>query len=246
MDFPPAYPHGAIEPFGEDLFLVRGSIDFNRLIRLSRNMAVVRSGSELTLVNPIRLSEQGLRALDALGSVRHVVRLGSFHGSDDPFYVDRYQPTFWSQPGGKRYKAPSIDRALSVGGELPFAGARLVSFSASLHPESVLVLARGRGVLLTCDALQHYGDYSNANWAARIVLPILGFPKTTLIGPLWLKAATPPGGSLRPDFERLLALDFDTMLAAHGTLLKTGAHAAVERAVARAFAKSLGTGRATA
>jgi len=237
MDFPPAYPHGPVEPFGDDLFLVRGAIDFNRFIRLSRNMAVVQSGSELTLVNPIRLDEKGLRDLDALGTVRHVMRLGSFHGSDDPFYMDRYKPQFWGQTGGKRYKTPAIDRELTEGGELPFPGARLICFSASLHPESALVLARGRGVLLTCDALQTYGDYSNLNWPARLLMPILGFSKSTLIGPLWLKAATPPGGSLRPDFERLLALEFDTMLAAHGTLLKTGAHAAVERAVARAFAK---------
>jgi hypothetical protein len=236
MEFPSAYPHGAIEPFGQDLFMVRGSIDFNRFVRLSRNMAIVRSGSELTLVNPIRLDEKGLHDLDALGTVRHLVRLGSFHGSDDPFYAARYRPTFWSQPGGKRYKSPSIDRVLAEGGELPLAGARLLTFSASLHPESVLVLERGAGVLLACDALQNYGDYSNLNWAARLLMPVLGFSKTTLIGPLWLKAATPPGGSLRTDFERLLALKFDALLAAHGTLLKTGAHAAVARAIARAFA----------
>ena len=134
MDYPPAYPHGPLQPIGDDLFMVRGAIDFNRFVRLSRNMAVVRSGSELTLVNPVRLSEAGLRELDALGAVRHLVRLGSFHGSDDPFYMYRYKPLFWSQKGGKRYKTPTPDRELTEGGELPFPGARLIAFSASLHP----------------------------------------------------------------------------------------------------------------
>jgi hypothetical protein len=35
----------------------------------------------------------------------------------------------------------------------------------------------------------------------------------------------------------LLGLKFDRLLAAHGTLLKTGAHAAVERAVDKVFEK---------
>jgi hypothetical protein len=112
----------------------------------------------------------------------------------------------------------------------------LLSFSAAAFPEAALVLSAGKGVLLTCDSLQHYGDYSNNNLVARLVMPFIGFPKTTIVGPIWLRAATPPGSSLRADFERLLALNFDALLGAHGTFLKTGAHEAVARAVAKAFA----------
>ena len=235
MEFPPAYPHEPIERIGDDVFMVRGCIAMNRLLTLSRNMAVVRAGGELTLINPIRLSDEGLRDLDALGPVRHIVRLGSFHGSDDPFYMARYAPVFWSQRGGKRYPAPPVERELREGGDLPFADARLICFSAARHPEAALVLSRGAGVLLTCDALQHYGDYSHNNLPARLLMPALGFTRTTLIGPLWLKAATPRGGTLRADFERLLAAPFDALLAAHGTFLPTGALEAVARAVAKTF-----------
>ena len=213
--FPPAYPHLPIEPIGDDLFMARGSIQMRSILRLSRNMAIVRSGGELSLINPIRLSESGLRDLDALGRVTHILRLGGAHGSDDPFYVDRYKASFWCQEGGTRYRAPAIDHVLTDGG--------------------ALVLTAGKGVLLTCDAVQTYADFSNSNLLARLLLPFLGFTKTTLIGPIWLKAATPAGGSLRGDFERLLTLPFDALLAAHGTFLKTGAHTAVERAFAKAF-----------
>ena len=34
--------------------------------------------------------------LEALGTVKHVLRLGPMHGRDDVFYVERYKPTFWS------------------------------------------------------------------------------------------------------------------------------------------------------
>ncbi len=234
-DFPPVSPHQRIKKIGDDLFMARGSIRFNRFVRLSRNMAIVRSGKELTLINPVRLNARGLRDLDALGAVKHIIRLGAAHGRDDPFYVARYKPLFWCQEGGARYREPAIDRVLSDGGALPFGGARLLSFSAAAFPESALVLGAGKGVLLTCDSLQHYGDYSNNNLAARIVMPFIGFPKTTVVGPIWLRAATPPGASLRADFERLLTLKFDALLGAHGTFLKTGAHEAVQRAVAKAF-----------
>jgi hypothetical protein len=35
-------------------------------------MVIVKSGDELTLINPVRLSDAALSQLDALGNVRHV------------------------------------------------------------------------------------------------------------------------------------------------------------------------------
>ena len=235
MSFPPAYPHQPIERIGNDLFIARGSIRMNPLLRISRNMAIVRSGDELTLINPIRLDDAGLRELDALGAVKHIMRLGGAHGSDDPFYVDRYKPAFWCQEGGTMYREPPIDHVLTEEGPLPFAGARLICFKSASFPECALLLTTDKGVLLTCDSLQTYADFSNSNLPARLLLPFVGFSKSTLIGPIWLKIATPGGGTLRADFERLLELPFDALLAAHGTFLKSGAHAAVQRAIAKAF-----------
>ena len=37
--FQPAYPQQRIQQIGDDLFMARGSIKFNRFVRLSRNMA---------------------------------------------------------------------------------------------------------------------------------------------------------------------------------------------------------------
>lgn len=235
MSFPPACPHGAVEKIADDIYMVRGSIKMNPLIRITRNMAIVVQDGEVTLVNPVRLNQAGLRQLDALGTVKHVVRLGEFHGLDDPFYMDRYAPEFWCQEGGSTYEEPSIDRVLTEGGALPFTGAQLFCFETSNFVESALLLNTGKGVLLTCDAIQNYGDFSNNNLFAKIMMPFLGFKKTTMIGPIWLKGATPKDGSLRSEFDRMLALEFDCLLSAHGTLLKTGARGAVEKAIKTAF-----------
>ncbi|MEE2777507.1 MAG: hypothetical protein VYE73_12195 [Acidobacteriota bacterium] len=238
MAFAPAYPHDPIEEITQDVYMARGSIRMNPVVRLTRNMAIVRHAGELTLVNPIRLNDQGLQQLEALGDVKHIIRLGPFHGVDDPFYMDRYEPAFWSLEGGKAYTEPAIDHALTEAGELPFPGAELWRFEKVKQPEGVLLLNTGGGVLLTCDAVQHYGDYSNCNLAARIMMPLIGFRKTTLVGPIWLKLMTPEGASLQDQFERLLTLRFGSLLSAHGTLLRDGAHQAVTAAVARAFPTS--------
>jgi hypothetical protein len=236
MAHPPVCPHGGIEQIADNVFALRGSFRMNAMIRISRNMAIVRSGTELTLINPIRVSEDGLKKLDELGGVKHLVRLGGFHGADDPFYMERYRPTFWAQAGELGYKAPVIDKPLADGGELPFPGAHLFCFQGMKVPEGAILVESGRGLLLTCDAIQHYGDYSRNNIVARLMMPFIGFPRRTIVGPVWLRLATPDGASLRSELERLLNLKFDALLAAHGTYLPEGAHAGVRRAVEDAFA----------
>ena len=66
-------------------------------------------------------------------------------------------------------------------------------------------------------------------------MPYIGFPKETIIGPFWLKLQTPEGGSLKPDLARLLDLEFDSLLSAHGTYLAEGAKAAVQAAFDKTF-----------
>ena len=235
MNYAPAYPHDPIEEIGEDLFMARGSIRLNALGRITRNMAIVRHAGELTLINPIRLSAAGEEQLKTLGEVKRIMRLGCMHGIDDLYYVNEFGAEFWCQPGGTTYPEPDIDVEMTSGSELPFPDAQLFCFESTTQPESALLINRGGGILLACDAIQHYGDYGRTSLIPRLLMPFIGFPKTTLIGPIWLKLMTPDGGSLRVEFERLLALDFDSLLSAHGSFLRTGARSAVERAVARAF-----------
>ena len=235
-DYAPVYPHGDVEEIGDELFMVRGSIKMNPVIRITRNMAVVRNGSDLTVIDPIRLNDQGERQLAALGEVKNILRLGALHGVDDPYYADKFKPRMWSQAGGTTYTEPPVDAELNPSTELPFPRGKLFFFEGTVHPECALLLDDGDGLLLTCDGIQNYGDYSYNNFAAKLMMPLIGFARTTLVGPIWLKLMTPPGGDLAGEFHRLLELKFDRLLSAHGTLLASGAHAAVERAVAKAFA----------
>ncbi len=98
---PEAQPHGDIsEPF-PDIFFVTGSASLPLKVpmRFSRNMTIIRQGEELILTNSVRLNNAGLKLLEDLGDVKHIIRLAGFHGMDDPFYKARYGAKVWSVDG---------------------------------------------------------------------------------------------------------------------------------------------------
>jgi hypothetical protein len=235
MSYPKVRPHDPIEQIADDVFMARGSVNLNPIIRISRNMVIVRQAGALTLINPIRLRDAELMRLDELGRVKNLMRLGAFHGLDDPFYMDRYQPRFWCQAGGTTYSEPPIDEILDENTTLPFSNAKLRCFRSTKQPESVLLLETGKGLLVTTDGIQNYGDYSNNNLPARLVMPRIGFPLKTIIGPFWIKLMTPEGESLKAELESFLELEFDSLISAHGTFLASGAHESVRRAIEDAY-----------
>lgn len=235
-DYPPAYPHDSIEEIISDVFMVRGTIRMNAMMRITRNMAAVRHNGELTLVNPIRLDDAGLAQLSTLGEIKRILRLGSMHGIDDPYYIDRYGAELWAQEDSSTYPEPKPDRLISADSLLPFPDAKIFCFEGTLREEAALLIEREGGLLLTCDSLQHYGDYRHNSLLARTLMPFIGFPKKMIVGPIWLKLLTPEGASLEGEFRRLLELDFSHFLSAHGSLLRDTAHASVAEAVDRAFA----------
>ena len=66
--FPPALPHGKLEQLFDDLFFVTGTMKMKSPpLTFSRNMTILREGNSLTLINSVRLDEDGLAQLDALG-----------------------------------------------------------------------------------------------------------------------------------------------------------------------------------
>lgn len=201
-------------------------------VRFSRNMLAVLEPGGWVLLNPVRLSEAAEKELLAKGPIKHAVRLGTFHGRDDAYYADKFGATFWAVPGPQGFSEPPIAREITEGGELPIAGAKAVVFKNASQAECVIHLPQHR-LLVTCDSVQHYDNDPLISTLGRIVMRRLGFFTPCVIGPMWLKGVTPEGGSLKPDFERILALDFDNLISSHGTLKKGGARQALAANVAK-------------
>ncbi|MDR8363681.1 hypothetical protein [Pseudomonas sp. JL3] len=201
---------------------------------MNRNMVIVKNGDELTLINPVRLSDAALSQLDALGNVRHVLRLGDFHGLDDRFYVDRYQAEFWCQSRPETYKVPTANHVINAAASPPMPDAQFFVYEVAKYPEACLLL-KNLKLLIATDSIQYWADWSYTTFLSRCVLRMMGFKLTLLIGGPWLKRVTPEGGSLGADFERLLRLDFEHVVGAHGQLLRDTAKPMLEAAIAKAL-----------
>lgn len=233
--FPAAYPHDALRQLYPDVFLLRGSIRMGPGMRMNRNMVIVRHEQALVLINPVRLDEAGLAELDKLGRVSHVLRLGDFHGLDDAFYLDRYDCEFWAQAGQSTYPGPEPDRLITADTDSPLPNSAFFIFASARYPEAALLLREQR-LLITTDSVQYHTDWRYFSGFTKLVFKLLGFKLGVNIGPPWLKRVSPRGGSMKDDFEQLLALDFDALVAAHGELLVADARQRLRAEVDKVFA----------
>lgn len=234
QDFQSAYTHGELTEIFDNVFFVTGSMKMKPpppMMRFSRNMTVLREGTELTIINSVRLNDQGLEALDALGKVKHIVRLAGLHGSDDPFYKHRYGATVWTLPNqpyvkGFAVKVPpgqqyfQCDMTIEPTTELPIADAMVHCIEGCSPGEGLLVLAREGGILVAGDSLQNWaGADRYFSFAAKLFMKQMGFLKEYNLGPGWLKVAKPS----REALQRILDLRFEHVLPAHGKPVIGGA-----------------------
>ena len=232
-EHPPALPHGPLRQLFPGVWFAPSTISMRRPpITFSRNMVVVRGDDGLVALNPVRLDAATERELLALGPIKHALRLGTYHGRDDAYYVEELGAALWGVPGRYTYPAPPLEREITEAGQLPIPRARAVVFEHATLPECVVFLPEHR-LLVTCDSVQHYEKDDRLSLFARAVMLPMGFFKPCVVGPIWLKAVTPPGGSVKADFERVLSLDFDNLVSGHGTPKLGGAKEALRAQVAR-------------
>lgn len=175
--------HGDLEEIGEGVYWVHGSMRMGPGMRISRNMTVIKSGEELTVVNAVRLNSAGEARLEELGEVAHVVKIGFFHGIDDHYYLRRFGARYWALPGGTRDQDPNPHEILTTD-HLPIPDAELFVFEETKQPEGALLIHRIRGILITCDAVQNWPDTSRCSIPAKLACHLIGFTKRPAqIGP---------------------------------------------------------------
>ncbi len=147
--FSRSYAHSHIKKIFNNIFFVTGVnqyVDNYEEHQHSRNMIIVREKGKLSLINTVRLTEAGLLELDSLGEVENVVRIGTFHGRDDGFYLERYQAKLWALPGMKHDDNRQTDFELIPNGPMPFSDCSLFIFKSKV-PEAILLKDR---TLITC------------------------------------------------------------------------------------------------
>lgn len=222
--YSPVWPHTAIKEILPNIFFVMGmnKTHFNGVdLQHSRNMVIVRDGNQLSLINTVRLDDNGLTALDALGKVKNIIRIGAFHGRDDAFYLDQYQALLWAIKGMEHDNNRIADVELTSTGQMPFPNCSFLQFETSKFPEGILHINKEGGILITCDSVknwvspdQFFSDETVKLYQAQ------GFFGSASISNVW-KHAT---GVQASDFEKLKLLSFRHLISAHGEPLLNDAH----------------------
>ncbi len=222
--YSPAWPHGDLKEVFPNIFFVMGTnITTHEGVALqhSCNMIVVKHENALTLINTVRLNDKGLAALDKLGQVANVVRIGAFHGRHDAFYLDRYQAKLWALKGVKHENKKSTDIELIPGGKMPFPNCSLFVFETSTQPEAILHVNTDGGILITCDSVKNWTvvDEFFSEETGKLYEK-LGFLGVATISKIWQQACHIQA----QDFARLKLLKFKHLLSAHGEPLLNDAY----------------------
>ncbi len=237
MSLPPQLPHGPIREILEDVFFVTGqtrAVFGGREFRFSRNMTIIRDGGVLTLLNTMRLDEDGLSELAMLGDVRHIAKLGFFHGRDDAFYKQHFGAKLWAFPGMPHERGLQTDVELRPSGPTPFGLGQAFSYASAEIAEGLMLLKRHGGVLVACDSLQNLAppDEFFDEATAQTMRPP-GLKLGMAIGPGFRNRGKPKAS----DFARLLELEFSHLLSAHGPAVLSDAHARVTECIATEFGR---------
>ena len=232
----PGKVFGPLEQVFDDVWWAWGTVKFAPGIAFPRNMTIVRERGELVVIHPIVMPDAAQKQIEALGPIKHIIRLGAFHGMDDAKYIARYGATAWAPPGVDCAAGAKIDRELVPGAELPLADATVFDFTSSRTPETVIHLGRHDGILLACDSVQNWETATGCSTLGKAMARVMGFRGRACIGPGWRKFSEPKDGTgFKGEFDRLLALEFRHVLTAHGAPMKDTAREDLRASVGRAY-----------
>lgn len=214
LKLPSALPHGDITKVTQDIFYVCGTnrvIHDGIVIQTSRTMTIICERNALTLVNTIRLNEEGLRKLEKLGTIKNILRLGAFHGRDDAFYQKVYGAKLWAFASMDLNHGATLDYDLATG--CPLLHAKIIEFKTTKFQEALLLLEKADGVLISCDSIKNWHNkdayFSDETFELMKKTDSIGLAK---IDKTWALA-------MRPSQEEIKALgnlDFSILISAHG------------------------------
>ncbi len=228
-----AWPHGSINEVFKNIYVVRGTniTDYDGMkIQHSRNMTIVKDNDDLTLVNTVRLDENGLKQLDEIGIVKHVIRIGAFHGRDDDFYLDKYGADFWALADTQKSENRKINHVISDDTHLPIRNSQFLISPNTSPAEGVIYLKQDDGILISCDSIKNWikVDKFFSEETGKMYLEA-GEIQKARISAIWLQAT----GASKADFEQLSTLVFCHLISAHGEVLRNSAYEDIQEAISK-------------
>ena len=215
--YPDAVSHGALEKVTDDIYVVRGGHIMMKGMVIELTMTVIKQGSDLVIVNAMRVSPEMEAEIQKLGKIKHLVQICGGHGTYDQYYIDTFKTTFWDLPGRDEAKTPKGDKILSDGGDFPVKGAKVMKIKDVSIPEFVVWLPHGGGTLVTADFIQNGRPKEFENFMGSVFAHMVGFNNGRCSCPPLFRLGFNTGVDMYANNgPRIMALDFKNICPGHG------------------------------
>lgn len=199
-------------------------------LHLGTRMTVLRlPGGELWLHSVVAIDDLLEYAIDALGSVAHIVVPNLYHHLYVTEAIQRWPQARVHAPAAMRRKRPDlrIDAELGETPDPDWGGALApVHIDGSMLDETVFIHRPSR-TLITSDLVENFD--TSPHLGTRLYLKAAG-----LHGHVgwsrFLRLVYRDRRATRRSLDRLLGIDFDRIVLAHGRVLEHGGPAAVREA----------------
>ena len=232
----PGKVFGPLEQVFDDVWWAWGTVRFMPGVLFPRNMTIIREPDGLVVIHPVLLPDAQQRQLEALGPIKHILKLGAFHGMDDVAYAKRYEPQVWAPPGCDPVAGLTRHHELVPGGRTPLAGGTVFSFASSKTPEIAIHVPRHDGILFTCDSVQNWETTTGCTKLGAVMARMMGFKGRACIGPGWRRMSEPKDGTgFKQEFSNLLELSFRHAFCGHGAPIKDTARDDLRKQVTRIY-----------
>ena len=194
------------------------------VMSLPCTMTIYRdSNGDVTLFNVFRVSEKIEDEILKIGPVKHIVKLGAFHGAADAYYLKAPKfgnPKYWCLNGMRcadGLSKPSFLTTTSV----PIDGAVLHTLPEPF-PEACMIVpgVNGDSVLIVADTLVHATDTKGVPLIGKVVMNLFGLATDGVpqVAPVWysLESDALPRNVLAQYYEKLWSLEWNSVVTGHG------------------------------
>ncbi len=192
-------------------------------LRLGTRMTVLRlSSGGLLLVSPVPITEELRAAVDAIGTVEHLVSPNLFHYMYINEWKQAYpEATLWAE-AALADKKPEIKIDQVLGDEIPAVWANdldMINVRGMPAVRERIFLHKGSGTLVQTDMVFNISD---AGWMTNAYLSMCGI-KGKVGSSYLLKMVTKDKPAAAGSIDEVLAWDFDNMVVPHGDNVVGGA-----------------------
>lgn len=207
----------------DDLFAFESALRFMPGVWFPLRMLVIRLDAGLVIWSPIALDDAQQAQIDALGVVRWIVEPSLFHHVHLDAAAARWPTAERLAPAGLAEKLRRPDLAdLRTPEALEAASNGALSVHAvegAPRMSEWVILHRPSRTLIVCDLV--FNMQTAPGWLSPLLFRSVGAWRRCAQSRLWRSLTTDRAAAGR-SVQRLLALDFERLVMAHGEVIEAG------------------------